>query len=121
MNTQFKVNVQGRDKKFATLEAATAFCSEVFEKRGVVLSIVATTPAPTPAPTPAKSFNAEVIADASGQWVGNGLYFATRDEADRYGRDLMGRWIAVREIRSVECEHAVNYTFNAGAGLKAVA
>lgn len=47
-------------------------------------------------------FKVEVIADNSGQWVGNQLTFATREEAEKYARDLAGRWFAVREWRIVE-------------------
>lgn len=39
-----------------------------------------------------QSFAAEVIADNSGKWVGNGLRFATKDEAEKYAVDLMWRW-----------------------------
>ncbi len=49
-----------------------------------------------------QSWKAEVIADSSGQWCGNGLRFATAEEAQRYVKDLMWRWTAVRETRVVE-------------------
>lgn len=48
------------------------------------------------------SFKAEVIADSSGKFVGNGLRFATREAAEKYARDLSWRWTAVREWRVVE-------------------
>lgn len=51
-----------------------------------------------------KKFKVEVIADSSGEWVGNGLKFATREEAQHYGEDLFSRWTAVREWRIVESE-----------------
>lgn len=60
------------------------------------------------------SWNVEVIADSSGKWVGNGLRFATKGEADSYGARLMWNWLAVREVRSVESQDAVNYTFKDG-------
>jgi hypothetical protein len=56
----------------------------------------------------AKSFKAEVIADASGQWVSNQLRFATEDEAWRYGNDLARRWTAVRQMRVVTSDEPVN-------------
>jgi hypothetical protein len=59
------------------------------------------------------SYKAEVIADSSGEWVSNGLAFATEEEAHAYGRDLMGRWTLVREVRTVESDEPVNYRFNA--------
>ena len=46
-------------------------------------------------------FKVEVIADNSGQWVGNRKVFATMDEAKAYAIDLEGRWTAVREWRVV--------------------
>ncbi len=50
-----------------------------------------------------KSFKAEVIADSSGKWCGNGgLRFETQKEAEFYASDLEGRWMAVRETRVVE-------------------
>jgi hypothetical protein len=55
------------------------------------------------------SFKPEVIADSSGEWVGNALRFATREEAEGNARDLMGRWMLVRETRVVESSDPVNY------------
>lgn len=49
------------------------------------------------------SYKVEVIADSSGKWCGNGLRFATRDEADTYGSNLSMRWTAVKVYRIVEC------------------
>lgn len=48
------------------------------------------------------SWAAEVIADSSGEWVGNKLRFATKQEAEQYVSDLEGRWTAVRKTRVVE-------------------
>jgi len=50
----------------------------------------------------ASQFKVEVIADSSGEWVGNQLRFATKEEAEAYGRDLFSRWTLVREYRVVE-------------------
>jgi hypothetical protein len=44
----------------------------------------------------------EVIADNSGQWAGNGLTFDTLETAQKYARDLAGRWTAVRQWRVVD-------------------
>ena len=60
------------------------------------------------------SFKPEVIADSSGQWHGNALRFATREEAEANVRDLMMRWFAVRETRVVESNDPVNYQWNEG-------
>jgi hypothetical protein len=50
----------------------------------------------------AASFKAEVLADASGEFVSNGLRFATREAAESYAQDLAMRWTAVRDWRVVE-------------------
>jgi hypothetical protein len=55
-----------------------------------------------------QSYKAEVIADGSGEWVGNGLRFATREAAKAYAIDLHSRWTAVREWRVVESTDPVN-------------
>jgi hypothetical protein len=60
------------------------------------------------------SFKPEVIADSSGQWCGNALRFATREEAEANVRDLMMRWFAVRETRVVESDDHVNYRWDEG-------
>lgn len=49
-------------------------------------------------------WKAEVIADNSGKWCGNGLRFHTQQEAHDYVMDLAMRWTAVRDTRTVECE-----------------
>jgi hypothetical protein len=54
------------------------------------------------------SYKAEVIADSSGEWVANGLRFATEAEARAYVDDLAGRWTAVRQTRVVACEDPVH-------------
>ncbi len=48
------------------------------------------------------SWKPEVIADRSGQWAGNALRFATREEAETNVANLAMRWLAVRETRVVE-------------------
>lgn len=54
------------------------------------------------------SYIAEVIADGTGNFVGNQLRFATRTQAEEYARDLMFRWTSVREWRVVETSDPVN-------------
>lgn len=44
----------------------------------------------------------EVIADSTGNWLGNGLTFDTEAEAHAYGQDLQGRWTLVQAFRVVE-------------------
>lgn len=60
----------------------------------------------------AKSFAAEVIADAGGQWAGNALRFASRQEAESWVADLALRWILVRGTRVVESNDPVNYKWD---------
>ena len=47
-------------------------------------------------------YKVEVIADNSEKWVGNGLTFDTREQADAYASDLYSRWTAVKQTRVVE-------------------
>jgi hypothetical protein len=56
------------------------------------------------------SYAAEVIADNSGKWVGNGLRFATEEEAQAYVHGLMWRWMAVRDTRVVPSSDPVTVT-----------
>jgi hypothetical protein len=60
----------------------------------------------------AKSWKPEVIADSSGEWCGNGLRFATEEEARNSASDLAMRWIAAREWRAAESDDPVNYTYH---------
>jgi hypothetical protein len=57
------------------------------------------------------SFKPEVIADSSGKWCGNGLRFATREEAEANVRALMNRWMLVVDTRVVESDDPVNSRF----------
>lgn len=56
------------------------------------------------------SYAAEVIADSTGKWRGNSLRFATKQEADRYARNLTARWLAVRQHRVVPSDDPVTST-----------
>lgn len=60
------------------------------------------------------SYKAEVIADSSGKWCGNGLRFETEQEAYEYSKDLEWRWTAVRETRVVMSDDPVNYVYADG-------
>ena len=59
-----------------------------------------------------KSFAAEVIADSSGTWCGNGLRFATEAEAEGYVRHLASRWTAVRSTRVIESEMPISHRWD---------
>ena len=47
-------------------------------------------------------YRVEVVADASGEWCGNGITFETPEKAAEYARDLFGRWTAVRRWRVLD-------------------
>lgn len=47
-------------------------------------------------------FRVQVIADNSGQWAGNGMRYATKEEAQDAARDLASRWLLVRRWRVME-------------------
>lgn len=60
------------------------------------------------------SYQAEVIADSSGEWASNSLRFATEVEAKEYAKDLASRWLLVREYRVVQSDDPVNYEWKDG-------
>ena len=43
------------------------------------------------------------------EWAGNGLRFATHQEAEQSARDLMDRWLLVVGYRVDESDDPVNY------------
>ena len=49
-------------------------------------------------------FRAEVIADSSGKFCGNGLTFETVTEAQTYVDNLMSRWTLVTQTRIIDME-----------------
>jgi hypothetical protein len=55
------------------------------------------------------SWKSEVIADSSGKWYGNGLTFATKDEAQQYVYDLGTRWTSVQETRVIESSEPASH------------
>lgn len=57
------------------------------------------------------SWKPQVIADRTGNWAGNALRFATKEEADANVANLASRWLAVREVRSVECDDPVSHAW----------
>jgi hypothetical protein len=61
------------------------------------------------------AWKSEVIADSSNTWTTNACVFATKEEADAAGHELMSRWFAVREHRPTEVNDAVNYIFDFAA------
>jgi hypothetical protein len=49
-------------------------------------------------------YKVQVIADHSGEWVGNELTFPTEQAANDYGVNLYARWTAVRHVRVIEVD-----------------
>jgi len=60
------------------------------------------------------SYKVEMKADETGNWIPNGMTFASHDEAYEYGMDLWARWGAVTDMRVVESENKVNYSYANG-------
>lgn len=55
------------------------------------------------------SWKPEVLV--SGTWSGNSLRFATKEEAEASGRELLGRWFVPVDSRATESDDPVNYKF----------
>jgi len=49
------------------------------------------------------------VVNEPGQWHGNALRFATKQEAEDNARDLMSRWMLVTDTRAVESTDPINY------------
>lgn len=60
------------------------------------------------------SWKTEVSTKHNGQsgWAGNGLRFATQDEALVYVNDLAFRWTSVDDTRAIESDDPVTHRFN---------
>jgi hypothetical protein len=54
------------------------------------------------------------MVHVQGEWAGNGLRFATSDEAEASARNLMARWFLVDDIRVDESDDEVNYAWEEG-------
>lgn len=48
------------------------------------------------------------------EWAGNGLVFATKQEAEDNAKDLMQRWTLVTDTRADETDNPVNYKLTDG-------
>ena len=66
------------------------------------------------------SFKAGAVVSGERQPAYNALRFATREEAEQYGRDLAGRWMLVERIVVEESTDVVNYQWIDVVGLKDV-
>jgi len=60
------------------------------------------------------SWKPEVFAER--EWTGNGLVFETKEEAERWARDLLFRWFVPTDSRAVESNQPVNYKLNFETG-----
>jgi hypothetical protein len=49
-----------------------------------------------------------------GEWAGNGLRFATSDEALASAQNLMARWFLVDDVRVDASDDEVNYAWDGG-------
>jgi hypothetical protein len=66
------------------------------------------------------SFKPGVFVSGERQPAYNALRFATRDEAEQYGRDLAGRWMLVERIVVEESTDPVNYEWIEGHGMVSI-
>lgn len=66
------------------------------------------------------SYEAQVIADSSGEWVGNQLRFETFQEAESYVSDLSYRWTSVRNTRVVPSDDPVTTKWKDGRTVSVV-
>ena len=67
-----------------------------------------------------RSFKTGAVVCGERQPAYNALRFATRAEAEKYGRDLAGRWTLVERIVVEESTDLVSYQWIDGVGLKDV-
>ena len=56
-----------------------------------------------------KSWKMEVCVD--GTWSSNAVRFATKQEAEDAGVELLGRWFVPTDSRAAESDDEVNYRF----------
>jgi len=54
------------------------------------------------------------VSGRSDEWCGNGLVFATKQEAESNAHDLMMRWMLVTDSRADETDSLVNYKWAGG-------
>lgn len=59
----------------------------------------------------ANSFAPQVVADGSGNFCGNALRFATREEAEANVAALASRWWLVTDTRVVESDDPPRHTY----------
>ena len=62
------------------------------------------------------SYKMEVEVD--GNWSSNACVYATREEAEAAGRELLSRWFVPTDSRAVESTETVNYKFEGGRSVR---
>jgi len=56
------------------------------------------------------SWKTEVLVQ--GEWSTNAVRFATKEEAEAAGRELLSRWFVPVDSRAAESDDPVNYRFD---------
>ena len=56
------------------------------------------------------------MVNVQGEWAGNGIRFATREEAEASARDLYGRWTLCVDHRADESADPVNCEWDSTRG-----
>jgi hypothetical protein len=57
------------------------------------------------------SWKPQVYLPNESKWCGNGLAFATKEEAENNARDLLMRWFVPTDSRAIESDEPVNYQY----------
>ena len=52
------------------------------------------------------------FVEVDGKWETNSLVFATKEEAEKYARDLFNRWFLTTGHKAVESDKPVNYIWD---------
>ena len=64
------------------------------------------------------SFKTAVRIKGESRWTYNGLFFATSEEAEAWGRDLSRRWSLLEKWEAQTSNEPVNYKFENGQLIK---
>ncbi len=65
------------------------------------------------------SFIGQVLVGS--EWVGNGLRFASAEQANSYASDLAMRWTSCSDFRAVESVDPVTHVWSAGRAIVDIA
>ena len=64
------------------------------------------------------SFKTAVQVKEESRWTYNGLFFATSEEAEAWGRDLSRRWSLLEKWEAQTSNEPVNYKYENGQLIK---